>query len=179
VKALIVFESMFGNTEELARAVARGLVADRVEVSLIGVSAAADLDLAPIDLLVVAAPTHAFSLSRPQTRADAVTRGAEPGRAGVGVREWLTSLDGGPGRKPPVAVFDTRAGKVRHLPGSAGRRAAASLKRKGFTLLAGPVSFYVDDVRGPLAQGELERAEQWGQELAILMGSDSSAPQST
>lgn len=90
--ALVVVESMFGNTEHLARAVADGLRDAGVDAAVVDVSAA-PVDLsADLDLLVLGAPTHAFSLSRPSTRADAVRQGASPERAATGMREWLSAV---------------------------------------------------------------------------------------
>lgn len=65
----------------------------------------------------------------------------------------------------PVAAFDTH---VRHpnLPGAAGRKAAKRLTRMGCTLVAPPVSFWVEDYAGPLLPGELDRARDWGSALA-------------
>jgi len=172
MRALIVFESMFGNTGELARAVAEGLTAAHVQVDVVEVCHVDREDLAGCDLLVVAAPTHAFSLSRPQTRADAVTKGADPVNAETGVREWLSTLDhafDATVQAPAVAVFDTRVEKVRHLPGSAARRAARVLTRQGLVLLGRPVSFFVEGVQGPLRTGESQRARAWGQGLASAL----------
>jgi flavorubredoxin len=78
VKAFVVCESMFGNAEKLPMAVPEGLVAASAEVAVVEVRRAGGQDLMECDLLVVDAPTRAFSLSRPQTRADAFTRCAEP-----------------------------------------------------------------------------------------------------
>src|SRR3954453_13850215 len=89
MKALLVDESMFGNTEKVARAVAAGL-AESLEVELREVSTAPEQVTGLVDLIVVGGPTHAFSLSRPSTRADAVAKGAPPREPDVGVREWLT-----------------------------------------------------------------------------------------
>ena len=79
------------------------------------------------DVVVIGAPTHAFSLSRPSTRADAVRQGADPGRGVIGLREWLEevrSLQRGDG--PLVAIFDSKVAKARRWPGSAARSAARS-----------------------------------------------------
>ena len=105
--ALVVVESMFGNTEQVARAVAAGLADGGVDASVVDV-AAAPVDLPPdVDLLVLGSPTHAFSLSRPATRADAVRQGAPPERAVTGLREWLgTVLPQDARHSPVVAVFD-------------------------------------------------------------------------
>jgi hypothetical protein len=166
MRALVVYESMFGNTEQVARAVVHGL-SNRMEVELAEVSAApAPLTELP-DLIVVGAPTHAFSLSRPSTRADALRQGATQGEQDTGLREWLARLSPGP-HSEMVAAFDTRVERVRHLPGSAAKRAARVIDRLGYERI-GRESFYVVDVNGPLEPGELARAEQWGRHLAAEM----------
>jgi hypothetical protein len=133
------------------------------------VAEAPALDAVAVDLLVVGAPTHAFSLSRPSTREDAVQQGAPAERIRTGVREWLQSASPlGADRTGMAAMFDTRVRKVRHLPKSAGTRGRHVLQRLGFTVLARPEGFVVDDVRGPLIEGEVERAVTWGRDLARL-----------
>lgn len=165
MKVALVVESMFGNTEELADAVAHGLRERGAEATVRHPGDAQDHALADVDLLVLGAPTHALSLSRPSTRADAVTQGAEPERARTGIREWLAAAGDEAGR-PPVAVFDTRAKVTRHWPGSASRKVARTLRRRGFTVLD-RTSFYVEGVTGPILDGELARAEAWGDALAL------------
>ena len=161
MKALVVFESMWGNTEQVARAVAEGL-AGACEVDVLDVAAQVPSDLGGVDLLVVGGPTHAFSLSRPATRQDAVDRGAPGGHEGRGIREWIAELPVG---DVAVATFDTRVDKVRHLPGSAARKAAKEVRRHHLGRVVGSESFYVADTAGPLLDGELERARSWADGL--------------
>ena len=164
MRALVVYESMFGHTEQIARAVATGLSVhgdtDVREVEgLVGHVGAG------YDLIVVGGPTHAFSMSRDSTRADAIERGATQGSQLLGIREWLEHL----GRHPQeamVATFDTRVQRVRRLPGSAAKAAAKRLRALGFEAAAAPESFYVLDVDGPLGDGELDRARAWGTTVA-------------
>jgi hypothetical protein len=167
MKAMVVYESMFGNTEEVARAVAAGLSG---HVSTYVVRAGDELsDLAQeIDLVVLGGPTHAFSMSRPKTREDAVRQGAAPALARRGIREFLGGSRAETWRGP-VATFDTRVAKVRHMPGSAARKAAAVARRQGHRLVAEPVSFYVADTHGPLLSGELQRAREWGDRLGVAV----------
>jgi hypothetical protein len=129
------------------------------------VSQARSAVLEQLDLLVIGAPTHAFSLSRPATRADAVRQGAPQDRAQLGLREWLANVQPGE-HGPAVAVFDTRASKVRRLPTAAAPRAAKLASRQGFHLACRPTYFLVEDIKGPLAPGELDRAREWGRQLA-------------
>jgi hypothetical protein len=162
MKALVVYESLWGNTETVARSVAAGL-AETAEVSLADVRELPEVS-PDVDLLVAGGPTHAFSMTRASTRADAQQKGATHEVGPVGLREWLDRLPE-VGHHPVVATFDTRVDKVRHLPGSAARSAAKSVRRHGYGR-ARTHSFYVSDIDGPLLPGEQERAAQWGRELA-------------
>jgi flavodoxin len=165
MKALIVYESMFGNTEQVARAIATGLTqAGDVDVELIDVERAPSRPEQDVELLAVGGPTHAFSMSRESTRADAIRQGATQGSRVTGLREWLEQLPKGDTSLRMVA-FDTRVGKVRHLPGSAAKTATRAARRHGYHVDR-PLSFYVDDINGPLLDGELERAVAWGRRLA-------------
>src|SRR4051794_8380116 len=163
MKALVVYESMFGNTRQIAEAIAGGL-AELAEVAAVEVSGVTDEAVEGADLLVAGGPTHAFSMSRPSTRSDAVNRGAAEGRDGIGLREWLDALPARHG--PMLATFDTRVATMRHWPGSAGKAAAKVGRHDGYELAASPMSFYVEDVDGPLVDGELDRAQAWGRQLA-------------
>ena len=166
-KALVVFESMFGNTEQVAQAVAEGLGASMPVAVLEVINAPADPP-ADISLIVVGGPTEAFSMSRASTRADAVRQGGRPGREEIGLREWLDTL---PSRhsNAKLATFDTKIDKMRHLPGSAAKGAAKAGRRHGFDVAVPPESFFVRDTAGPLVDGELDRARAWGQRLGQLM----------
>lgn len=164
--ALVVHESMFHNTAVLAEAIATSLAEDGMDVTCLDVADAPSLGSVQTDLLVVGAPTHAFSLSRPGTREDAVRQGATPERARTGIREWLAAAPPRLAKGGSAAMFDTRVAKVRKLPKAAGTRGGHLLERLGFTLLRKPEAFLVADVKGPLLAGEVERASQWGHELA-------------
>lgn len=173
-RAMVVYESMFGNTEKIADAVAHGLRDGGYDAVEVDVTFAPLDEPVELDLLVMGAPTHAFSLSRPSTRVDAVRRGASASRARSGLREWLADLHI-PERMPSVAVFDTRVAKVRRMPTSAARTAARLAHRRGFKLVARPQGFLVEDVDGPLLEGELARAAEWGRELAAKATHDTAA----
>ena len=175
-RALVVYESMFGCTEQVTRAVAAGLEEGGCAVEVRHVRDTApprDLDF---DLLVVGGPTHAFSLSRPSTRQDAVRQGAPATVAGPGLREWLTAIGEQDGQGRPAAAFDTRVTKVRRLPKAASPRAVHLLARRGFTVRERPAPFLVEDVKGPLVDGELDRAHAWGRRLALRYLHEHPAP---
>ena len=118
-----------------------------------------------LDLLVVGAPTHAFSLSRRSTRADAVRQGAPAERAQLGLREWLGSVRVDPARSPSVVAYDTRIAKVRWLPKAAGPTSVRLAHKRGLRVVDRPMAFVVTDLRGPLVDGEVERAATWGRHL--------------
>ena len=167
MRALVVYESMFGNTQAIAEAIAHGLETGMdVDIKEVGAADAVVPD--DVDLLVVGGPTHALGLSRPRTRQDAADRG-EGGvvSAGIGIREWLDNLHNAR-RGVAAAAFATRADKPR-LPGSAARAANRRLERHGFRLVTAPQDFYVTGMTGPLAAGELDHAREWAAGIAVAV----------
>ncbi|HCB06716.1 MAG TPA: flavodoxin [Nocardioides bacterium] len=165
LRALVVYESMFGNTAKVADAVARGLRLEDVDAGAVEVGAAPTRLPTGIDLLVVGAPTHAFSLSRPSTREDAVRQGAPSECAPLGLREWLESVRLDDAALPDLAAFDTRVTRVRWLPRSAAPTAAKLGRRRHLTIVSKPIGFLVEGLQGPLVDGELERAVAWGRRI--------------
>ncbi|MFC0682786.1 flavodoxin family protein [Lysobacter korlensis] len=161
---VIVFESIWGNTELIGREIAGGLGGVRTDV-VDAASAPTVLD-SEVDLLVVGGPTHAFSMSTEQTRESAKQQGAEhiPAR---GIREWIQAHQSPP-RAIAVATFDTRVVSPR-LPGSAAKKAMKRLVALGYRPLAKPETFGVHGYSGPIADGELERARRWGADLRTLL----------
>ena len=163
-QALVIYESMFGNTRVVAEAIAQGLSA-RFLTESVEVGAAPARIPHEVSLVVVGAPTHAFGLSRARTRDDAAKQaGTALVSPGIGLREWLSILEDSR-RGIHVATFDTRIDKPR-VPGSAARGAQKRLRRLGFDIVAGAESFYVTGTKGPLVPGEVERARVWGTDLA-------------
>jgi hypothetical protein len=171
--ALVVYESMFGNTRSIAEAVADGLAA-HMKVDLVEVGAAPTTIGDDVELLVVGGPTHGFGLSRPGSRQDAAKQ-APHGlvSTGIGLREWLASV--GPGSaEVAAAAFDTRFKKPRWLVGSAARKAEQLLGRIGFRVIA-PESFFVAGTTGPLLEDERQRARRWGEALGSELQRSSQA----
>lgn len=142
MSVLIVFETLWGNTEQVAREIAAGIGADRTDI-VEAASAPAQLG-ADVDLLVVGGPTHAFSMSTASTRESARNQGAVhiPPR---GIREWIEAHPSAE-RAVRVATFDTRVTTPR-LPGSAVKKAMKRL----------------------VALGEFECARRWGETLAATI----------
>ncbi|TWD72008.1 flavodoxin [Kribbella amoyensis] len=168
-RALVVYESMFGNTQRIAAAIGEGL-RPAFETEVLAVGQTPRTLPGDVRLLVVGGPTHAFGMSRPSTRDQAAAQGPMVMPATTGVREWLEML--GPRRTETVAAtFDTRVNKVRRLPGSAARAAARRLRHQEYEVIAAPASFYVGDMTGPLDEGEVDRARKWGEQLVIAQGS--------
>ncbi len=164
MRALVVYESMFGNTRAVASAVARGL-ATRMAVDVVEVGTAPDRVDDGVDLVVAGGPTHAFSMSRPSTRRSAADQAEAPlVSTGRGLREWIDAA--GPTlRGRAVATFDTKIEK-KYLPGSAARSAHKRLRRFGCRPVAPAENFTVLGTPGPLLDGELDRAVRWGEQLS-------------
>jgi hypothetical protein len=171
--AIVVYESMYGNTRHVAEAIGRGLDVSGT-VRVVPISMAEHIDPSDYDLVVIGGPTHVHGMSRESTRQaaqDAATASGgdlaiEPDATSEGVREWLGSLSTTSAR---AAAFDTRLDAVPLLTGRASKGIAKLLRSGGFTLVAEPESFLVDkDTR--LLAGEEERAQAWGESLAARVG---------
>ena len=182
MRVLVVYESMFGNTQAVALVVADAIrsTASPAAVEVVEVADAPAALPSEVALLVVGGPTHAHGMTNPKTRADAANRaGDRLVSGGSGIREWLDAL------RPPTgpltaAVFDTRIRGPELLWGSAAKGAARRLASLGFRLAAPPQSFLVEGPTGPLfdrlAAGELERARSWGAGLAASLTLEPAAP---
>lgn len=139
--AIIVYDSNFGNTEQIAQAIAESLSKYDV-VQVISVDRAYDLKLDAIDLLVVGGPTTDHGISQP-------------------MRDWLDSLPHDGLKGIVAAAFDTRYHLPTLLSGSAAHGIDKRLRKLGAEVWLPPQSFYVLDQEGPLAEGEIERASRW------------------
>ena len=159
--SVVVCESWFGNTEQVARAIADEL-ARHGEAKVVHVDEEI-VGLESVDLLVVGAPTHVHGMSSSMSRKSAIEQSGHTAEAGPGARGWLERLPERPGAK--AAAFDTRIEKSAMLTGSAAKGIAKRLRQHGFELVAEPESFFVLDTVGPLKEGELERAAFWAEDL--------------
>ena len=155
MKALIIYDSVYGNTEKIARAIA-GAMTPSDEVKVLQVGEANPSELESIDLLIVGSPTHG-------------------GRPTPAIQEFLSKIPANALRNIRVTSFDTRIlAKDRGVGlrillgvvGYAAGRIADSLKGKGGYLAAPPEGFIVEGNEGPLKEGELERAASWAKEIA-------------
>jgi hypothetical protein len=168
MNAVVVFESMYGNTHQVADAIGRGLAGGGA-VTVVPVERATPELLAPADLVVVGGPTHVHGMSRESTRRAAVQDAGNPDKhlvldpdaEGEGLREWFDHLDE---LSAVGAAFDTRIDMSAVVTGRASKGIAKRLQKHGVPLLQGPMSFLVQK-DNMLGQGQLERAEQWGREL--------------
>jgi len=164
VNALIVYESHWGNTAAIARAIAEGIGPG---ARALPTSEATPALIASADLLVAGAPVLGFRLPTESMRQglSAESRKA-PSPADLShpsLRSWLGGLSTGHARS---AVFETG---LWWSPGSATKAIAQGLEGAGYPGLAKPRRFVVKGRYGPLRDGELERARAWGAELAALL----------
>lgn len=156
MKALVVFESFFGNTEKIANAVAGGLAA-RGEVTVRKVADLRPEELKTFDLVVVGSPTRGFQPSD-------------------GTKALLKALPAGTLQGVKVAAFDTRMDVkevnnafltfMEKIFGYAAEPIGRALVKAGGTLVGKPQGYFVHGSEGPLWDGELERAAAWGEQLA-------------
>ncbi len=155
MKALIVYDSFYGNTEQVAQAIGKA-VGSPEEVQVVRVSSVQPGQLSGLNLLIVGSPTRGFRPS-PLTS------------------QWLGSIPANALQGVKVAAFDTRIpwdvmpGVLRGMAkvfGFASNPISNKLQKKGGTVAAAPEGFFVKDSKGPLAEGELERAANWAKQLA-------------
>jgi Flavodoxin len=171
MRALVVYESMYGNTHVVASKIADGLRSD-FEVTLVPVAEASWDLIADADLLVVGAPTHMHGMSSRSTRRMAAEAAAKDGSGlrmapdarGPGMRDWLRDLGH---RDGLAATFDTRINGVSAFTGRASRPMARLLRRHGRRLVAAPASFLVGS-QNTLLDGEAARARRWGMTLGAV-----------
>lgn len=171
MRALVVYESMFGNTHVVADHIGAGLAA-AFEVTVTPVEGAGPPAVAGADLLVVGGPTHAHGMTSVPSRRSAAEMAAkdehldlDSDAEGPGLRDWFHTLGRSEGSL--AAAFDTRAGAPALLTGRASRGIARRLRHHGYRLVTDPESFLVDK-ENRLLGGEDERARSWGAHLAEL-----------
>jgi hypothetical protein len=165
MRALVVYESMYGNTHAVAISIAAGLGAGH-EVTLVPVTRATPELVAAADLVVAGGPTHMHRMSTAASRRMAAQAAAKEGSAlamdpdadGPGMRGWLSGTGAAHGL---AAAFDTRLDGVPVLTGRASRGISRMLKAHGYRLVAAPASFIVSK-EGTLLEGEDARAVAWG-----------------
>ena len=168
MKALVVYESLYGNTAAIAETIARSLGEHGLDVDVHPVTEVPEAETTEVEMLVVGGPTHAHGMSRASTRAvgagDEKNTFADPTLTPV-CASGLSALSDGASRF--AAAFDTRFDRSTMLTGSAAKGIAHRLEKQGFRLVAAPESFFVTS-ENHLVDGQMERAASWGATLARL-----------
>ncbi|MBK8046333.1 MAG: hypothetical protein IPK16_03900 [Anaerolineales bacterium] len=161
MKAIVVYESHWGNTAAIARAIATGIGADARALST---SEATGDALVGVELIVAGAPLLGFSLpTEKMIEGLASNPGnppAPPDLTQPSMRAWLATLPAGTGH---AAAFETR---IWWSPGSAAKAILQQLETLGYRPQGKSQRFVVEGKYGPLRAGEVERAQAWGAELA-------------
>jgi menaquinone-dependent protoporphyrinogen IX oxidase len=137
MKALVVFDTNYGNTKRIADRIARQLGNGTSSVS---VNDLTKHSLDGIDLLLVGSPINAWN---PTKKITAFLNGLNPARM----------------KGMKAAAFDTRVKFL--LSGNAAKKIARALRNSGAVVIEPPMGFYVIDNEGPLLEGETEKAEEW------------------
>jgi len=155
MKTLVIYDSFFGNTEQIARSIAAAL-GDASNVGLVKVTEFNLESLEGVELLIVGSPTRSFQASE-------------------GTMSFLKGLPANALKGVKVAAFDTRlllseieSSTLRFIVntgGYAAKRIADNLKKKGGMLASPPEGFLVKGEKGPLVDGELERAAEWARAI--------------
>jgi flavodoxin len=156
MKALVAYDSIFGNTERIARAIAN-VLGSPGDVRLVKVADVTPEQLAGLRLLVVGSPTRAF---RP-TPATVAMLGKIPrdGLQGMKVAAFDTRMSVNEGGVPGILRLFAR------WFGYAAQPISARLTKKGGELAIAPEGFFVKGSEGPLKDGEVERAGAWAKRI--------------
>jgi flavodoxin len=155
MKALVVYDSVFGNTEKVAQAMGEAL-SEQVDAEVRKVGDVKPEDLSGLDALIVGSPTRAFSPT-PDTKTFV---GSIPANSLNGVK--VTAFD------TRIAVENTNSAILRFMVkifGYAAKPIANRLKRKGGELAMAPEGFFVEGTEGPMTEGEIERAKAWAKQI--------------
>ncbi|MHB1340822.1 MAG: flavodoxin [Coriobacteriia bacterium] len=165
MNAVVVYESLWGNTAAVARAIAEGIGDGAQALPVDGVT---DVMVAEADLIVAGAPLLGFALPtegmRKSIAGDAKHKGHPPDMSHPSMRSWIERVPRG---TAAIAGFETR---IWWSPGSSAKKIAGMLQEAGYRQVAAPERFLVTGTYGPLKDGELERAKAWGQTLARAAG---------
>lgn len=158
MKAIVIYESVFGNTEKVARAIGKAFTSEEGS-NVHHVDKVTPDHLNDVDLLVIGSPTQKF-------------------QAMPAAKSFIAKMPSGNLKGINVAAFDTRistsdikSGFLRYMVnlfGYAAEPLARKLKRKGGELITDPEGFIVNGTKGPLKEGELERAEAWGRQIKSM-----------
>lgn len=144
MNTLVIYDSVYGNTEKIAQAIGSGIGGD-VKVLRTGDVSIAELE--SVDLLIVGAPTHG-------------------GRPSPTMKKFLDKISRDAVNGKNIAAFDTRiSAKWVGIFGYAAGRIGKNLMKKGGQLILNPRGFFVEGTEGPLKEGEVERATEWAKEL--------------
>ena len=147
MKGVVVYHSRFGNSRQIAEAIANGLSEEGHEVTVVPVADAKPEE--SMDFAVVGGSTRA-------ARASGKTK-----RFAVGFAKCC------PGR--PFATFSTGASVARKPNTQASERLYETLSENGAVPLVAPFIAGVTNMKGPLIEGEVERAYAFGQELGVKL----------
>jgi hypothetical protein len=174
-RALVVYESIYGDNRRVAEAIATSL-RQQLPADVVPAVEAPAVIGDDVALLVVGGPNHAMSMPRQSTRESVNTGGdVHIENTARGLHEWLDAVTLPAGIA--AAAYDTRMEHPKFLVklDHASRTEEKLLKRHGATLVAPAEHFSVSDAKGPLAPGEEDRARQWGIQLAQRLTARASA----
>lgn len=160
MKILIIYDSVFGNTEKIAQAIGAALVS-RGEVKALRVGDVTPEQLMGLNILIIGSPTQRF---RPTAAINQLLKGiAKNSLKGVKVATFDTRLTMRNIERTPILAFFVR------IFGYAAKPISVRLKKKGGELILPPEGFFVEGMKGPPKEGELERAVVWAKQILAIV----------
>jgi flavodoxin len=159
MKTLILYDSVYGNTEKIALAISNAL-GSQEDVSITKVSDAKPDQFAGLNLLIVGAPTQRFRTTAAMN--DLLKMIPQNSLKGAKVAAFDTRLTVNEINKTPILAFFV---KMFGVNAYAARLIANRLRKKGGEFVGSPEGFFVEGMKGPLVEGELERAVNWARQI--------------
>ena len=140
-KALIVYDSIYGNTRKVAMALSRGLEAGGIYVDSKFVSDCRPDELEDYDIIGIGGPTHFHGVSK-------------------SIKLFLSKLEKIKLKDKTGFAFETKAEVP--LAGSAGKKIMKSLKKMDLKIIDVNITGKVLEKEGPLVESTLKVMEQLG-----------------
>ena len=156
MKGIIIYDTSHGNTKKIAEAIAETLKASEIEVDLFDVKDAKKLGTTNYSFLVLGSPTKFGTMS-------------------FAIKFFLGKVKSEEWMDKPFAAFDTEnpenveQSRLQNKEWSAAEKIAIKLNEKKMKQVLPVLKALVLGQKGPLVEGEIDRAKNYAQELATKL----------
>ena len=153
MKGIVIYDTSHGNTKRIAETIAETLKASDLEVDLFDVKDAKKLGMKEYNFLVLGSPTKFGTMS-------------------FAIKFFLGKVKSEDWMNKPFAAFDTENpenvehSRLENKEWSAAEKIALKLKERNMKQMLPVLKALVSGQKGPLIEGEIDRAKNYAKELA-------------